>query len=238
MQLKIRILLVFLLFQLKAPSAQGEETPPLQNPMGSVEADFKLQIHEWDRAVRGFRREHNFALLVGSAQEQWNLRAFGEAPENQSIPRTSYTSRFQYTFHIPMSGSVGYFLGSGIGTRIGRKKDANDRLQRPTSLVLPGIIAGMAYNPTPVLRLTIGVDAYLERLDNIGFESAFADPAVKVSATGRVVSYHVAMELFFRLNWAIKLFWEQDVLRLKTAGDVDVSRTTRQLGAGLVYHLL
>ena len=96
----------------------------------------------------------------------------------------------------------------------------------------------MAYNPTPVLRLTIGVDAYLERLDNIGFESAFADPAVKVSATGRVVSYHVAMELFFRLNWAIKLFWEQDVLRLKTAGDVDVSRTTRQLGAGLVYHLL
>lgn len=238
MQLKIRILLVFLLFQSMAPTAQGEEAPTIPNPTGSVEADFKLQIHEWDRAVRGFRREHNFTLLVGSAHEQWNLHTFGVAPGNQSIPRTAYTARFQYAFHIPITGSVGYFLGSGIGTRIGKKEDANDRFQRPTSFALPGIIAGLAYNPTPVMRLTIGVDAYLERLDNIGYVSAFADPTIKVAATGRVMSYHAAMELFFRLNWAIKLFWERDILRLKTAGDVDVTRSTRQMGAGLVYHLL
>lgn len=203
-----------------------------------ISANLNLKIHEWDRAVRGFRRDHHFALLTGIAQETWHLQEFGQATPGTKIPMTAYTGRLQYTFHIPFMGGFGYYLGSSVGTRTGDKKDSTHLFQRPKSVGFPGVVLGLAYDINPAVCFLTGIDAYLDRIENINFEGAFSDPSTKVAATGRVFSYHAAADFFFRLNWALRLTFEEDTLYLKAAGDVNVKRNSHQVGVGLIYHLL
>src|SRR6478609_667105 len=66
---------------------------------------------EWGRAVRGFRREHNFALSYGHAFNRWKGHLTDD-PRPFAFRVEAHELRIQYSFHLPLIGGLGYYLGT------------------------------------------------------------------------------------------------------------------------------
>lgn len=208
----------------------------------------KAEIHEWDRYVRGFRRDHNFALSAGVSQGIWNVKRLGTL-EKRKFRNSGVYSRFQYSFHLPLWRGFGYMLGSSFGYHY----ESSDR-RRPfapvPAYIFPGILTGLVVNISPVFRAAATFEANMERHDGVR-EQDGKEPDPEISITLEAFDFGAYFDVFYDLAWAIRVEAHHrhlDYLEPRCTRDncrnkgFDVNANFKKeddwLGIGLVHHLL
>ena len=206
--------------------------------------------HPWERFVRGFRREHQFALSLGLSRGQWQVQRFGDEVDDQikdqSFRSAGAWTKFQYSYHIKIYRGFGYLLGSSAGYHYERPP-AKQTWRPVPGVQFPGVLAGFVLNINPVLRLSAALDVYLERYNRI-VRHLPNRPDTSISVTLQAYDLGFFVDVFYELNWAIRL--EAHARQLyylrpkRQSGDPDfpVDATFRKedrwLGLALVFHLL
>jgi hypothetical protein len=240
-----------------APPPAG---PSATSPSPGVAAPPKLtipaigEVDRWDRHVRGFRREHNFALAAGMSSGTWHVKSFGTL-SNEDFPARGAWSKFQYTYHIPIYSGFGYLLGSSAGYHY--ESANNDHAFRPVSCYeFPGVMAGLVMNFNPRFRLSVAADVYLERYNGIGGPDSEGNQQ-QIAITLAAYDGGVFFDVFYDLPWAVRIEGHKrhlDYERPNSLGangcrnskgdqapcpvDVTFSKNDGWLGLGIVYHLL
>lgn len=206
-------------------------------------------VHRWERYVRGFRREHHFALMSGITSGRWQIKRLGQITAEQDFDASGVYGRFQYSFHLPLWGGFGYFLGSSFGYHY-ESADKRQTFRPVDAIGFPGVLAGFILNINPALRIGAGIDASLERFnglserprDCLGQEDC---KPTKIYVT--MQSYYLSgfIDVFYDLDWAIRLEMAQRELRYSrpesASGfpvDANLRKADRWLGLGFVRHLL
>jgi len=204
-------------------------------------AGIKDTIHEYDRYVLSFRREHNFALVSGISRGVWAVSKFQEL-RNRKFVATGVFARFQYSFHLPIYQSFGYLLGSGAGFHYESSEIRRDF--RPVSAwQYPGVLVGLVYNYSSVIRLTSTVEAYLERHDGLKTKQT------SIHITSNVFDFGISVDVFYDLTMALRLevhgrelLYDKPFIPSDTAEvyevDAKIGKKDRTVAAGLVYHLI
>ncbi len=227
----------------KPPVTAPPVPPPSQ--VKPAEVLYTQDFHRWDRHVRGFRRDHNFALSAGVSSGTWNVKRFGTL-DDEKYDDSGVWAKFQYTFHLQVYQGFGYLLGSSAGYHY----ESVDR-RRPFKPVpayqFPGVMAGLVLNISPVFRLTAALDVYLERHNGIEERDGKGDDP-KIHVTLQAFDALATIDVFYDLNWALRLEGHQRHLDYQRPHSDEDSRDfpvnsnlkkdDRWLGLGLVYHLL
>lgn len=203
---------------------------------------YRQALHRWDRSVRGFRKDHNFSLLGGGSRGVWRLKAPSDT-STRSIDTDATYLKFQYSFHLQLVDGFGYYLGSSVGGVFNdRSNDKKYDLSRGISI--PGVVVGLSMNMTPALRLMCGIEGYLERLEGLHFYED--SERKKVNITTQVLSAHIALDIFVRLGWAIRIEGEvryHSYVSPSHTDDnsdlaMDLVNSESRYGIGIVYHLI
>lgn len=207
-----------------------------------AQLDLRGQRHRWYRYVRDFRGDHNFALASGVTTGFWEVGDMGTIGSGRFSDSGVFT-KLHYSFHLPLYREFGYFLGSTAGYHV--DTDTATRTFKPVSSVMfPGLLAGLVWNVTPAFRLSSGVDAYLERFDGLREKDGEGvDP--QISVTLQAYDFGVFVDIFYELKWALRLEAHSRLLTYRkpaeaegTPVDVDLVKRDQWVGFGLVYHLL
>jgi hypothetical protein len=199
-------------------------------------------IHEWDRWVRGFRREHNFSLVTGVTSGIWEVNRFGTV-EASRFASEGLMARFQYSSHLQIWRGFGYFLGSGAGY-VHERSSGTSAFQAVPAVQFPGILTGLVLNVSPAVRFGGSLEAWLERLSGLR----------ERDGVGKEPKIHITMESwnaslwfdgFYSLHWAVRVeaHWRRAFFRRPAspegkAVDVNIWKADRAVTTGLVYHFL
>lgn len=193
------------------------------------------RLHEWDRAVRGFRMDHNFTVIAGMDLGVWSgYVASKDVPFDirSNLPFIA----LQYSFHIPIlrTYGIGYYAGSRA--RFYAFEHSVEELPNARLYGLPSATGGFVWNISPGLRVHIGADAALLRVED------FASPEVidsdELSATAQVLSYKAGMDIFFTLASGISVEYEQYELRYDSGSNVSLRRHGNTWSLAFVWHLI
>ena len=215
---------------------------PIRYTTSKIENILRLRhnSHRWEHIVRGFRKEHHFALTASLGSGEWHLDRIAELV-NSRHRSSSVGSGFRYSFHIPLYKSFGYFLGTETGYQI--ERDVDPDINPPEVTKFPGIIAGFVYNFSPVLRLRAGMSLYLERWDDFKLKHAVNEPSFSV--TTRVLKGLVGLDVFYNLYWGVSVEYQTSknhFLRPEDATnflvDADIAKKDSQIAVNLTYHLM
>lgn len=202
---------------------------------------FDAQLHQWERYVQEFRRDHNFSLFVGRTEGTWMVSDFGGL-KGQEYAMTGVAVKIQYGFHIPLWLGLGYFLGSSVGYYF--ESIRSNSFKPAHSLHLPGLLIGLVYDFSPSFRVLLGIDTYLERLDGIKEQSSSQDSILDATMLTWFDS-SLSFDYFFDLNLAAR--FEAHKRRVSyipmdsSEGKIESASFNKQdwwLGVGLVYHIL
>ena len=229
-----------------AARAEPEDDPNLVQKAVSESLrrieEYRSDLHEWEKSVRGFRRDHNFAVSTGIVTGVWRFRRFGSI-QNESLPSSANYARFQYSFHLPLKRGFGYFLGSSVGSTI-NETTHDEGFRPPLMISLPGVLFGLAWNASPAVRFVAGADLFLERLERIHYDTESSDNPT-VSITARSVALHVACDFYLKLAWAVRTeaYWRGfRTVRPNNAANygtnVMIEKEESALGLGLAYHFI
>lgn len=218
------------------------EIPKLLGSIVSPLSD-GLDVHSWDRYVRRFRRDHHLVVSSGWEQGQWHIGYFG-ALKDETFRSAGADTTFQYSFHIQLSGKIGYILGSSSGYFAEQYNGERDAQFTPSSLwKLPGLTAGIVYNYDATGRFIIGGEAYLARINNLRTRVDGESQQIAVTAEGTDI--HFAWDKFVTLNWGIRTQIHQRSLWVpkpfSAEGklvDASLSRKSRGASVGTIYHFL
>jgi hypothetical protein len=197
---------------------------------------------DWDRYVRGFRRDHNFALSVGAGSGTWDVRRFGNI-KGQKYKTSGAWSRFQYSFHLPLYQGFGYMLGSSFGYHY-ESADKRKPFHPVPALMFPGAMIGIVENFNPVFRWSLAFDAYMERLNDLAERDGQT-----ISVTMEAFDFGTFIDFFYDLGWAVRLeghhrhhAYLKPVCSKNSPCDFPVNANFRKdddwVGLGLVHHLL
>lgn len=213
-----------------------------------VRAEETEQQHSWDRYVRGFRREHNFALSVGASSGNWDVRRLGTI-KGLKVRNSGVWTRFQYSFHLQLYNGFGYMLGSSFGYHY-ETADRRKPFRPVPAYMFPGVLIGVVENFSPVFRWSAAFDAYMERLNDLEDRDGLP-PDGKVSATMEVFDFGTFVDFFYDLAWAIRLeahhrhheYLEPScptgkVCRNDFPVNANFKKDDDWLGLGIVHHLL
>ena len=223
------------------PSAQLEAEEENQGILRLIE-------HPWERYVRRFRSEHNFALTAGGSTGYYNIESFGEIVAQRFRSGAAW-AKFQYSYHVPVYRGFGYLLGSSVGYYY-EPADRRRVFQPAPAKMFPGILGGLVMNFTASLRLSAAADVYMLRADRItSFDPVDPSRTEQISVT--MVAYDLGgfFDYFYDLNWAIRLETHYRSVYyyrpLQQPGDTTVyaSDAVFQLsdhwyGVGVVFHLI
>jgi len=200
------------------------------------------EFHHWQRYVRGFRREHNFTFSAGVSVGNWEIRHFGTM-KSKKFSNSGIFSKGQYSFHLPFVDRIGYLLGSSFGYHY-ETTDKRRPYKSVPAVMFPGLLAGLSVNFTPAIRWIIAGEVYLERHDGIE-ERDKIEKDTKISITFHSYDINTAIDIFYKLNWALRIVTHYRQLRYfqplntsEKAVDANLNKTDRWLGFGLVFHLL
>ncbi|MFK7825006.1 MAG: hypothetical protein AB8G05_12670 [Oligoflexales bacterium] len=216
---------------------------PLSFPCYSQELveGFGSQFHRWERYVQDFRKDHNFALFMGRTEGSWKVRDFGSISEER-YAMTGLVFKAQYSYHIPLWQSFGYFLGSSVGYYYESTRSANFKPSH--SLHLPGLLVGVVYDFTPSTRVLFGLDAYLERLDGMEERNQEGKKALDATMLTRIDT-GIMFDYFFSLNIAARIEAHQRNVAYNPMDNsegkiesADFEKEDWWIGLGLVYHIL
>ena len=202
---------------------------------------FGSQFHQWERYVQDFRKDHNFALFMGRAEGTWKIRDFGSISDEKHA-MSGVAIKAQYSYHIPLWQSFGYFLGSSVGYYYESARSANFRPVH--SLHLPGLLVGLVYDFSPSTRVLLGLDTYLERLD--GLEVRTQESIRVLDATMFTwIDTGIMFDYFFSLNVAARIEAHERNVAYDPMDNSDgkiesanFEKEDRWVGLGLVYHIL
>jgi hypothetical protein len=211
----------------------------------------RQELHEWDRHVRGFRADHNFALSAGVTSGNWRVKSFGTIDERRFANSGLY-SRFQYSFHLPIYHGFGYMLGSGAGY-IYETADSRRPFKPVAAWQYPGVLAGLVLNMSSVLRWAVSIEAYLERHNGIEERDGREDD-FDVHVTMQVYDVATYFDIFYDLGWAVRIEAHMrraefnrpeqpedatpETRRETEKVDASITKEDQWLGVGLVYHLI
>jgi len=232
----------------KATPAAPANTLPFIPELGDIHIEQilnKQEIHHWERHVRGFRREHNFALTAGVSSGTWSIRHFGTL-NHQTYDNSGIYSKFQYAYHIQIVRGFGYLLGSSAGYHY-ETADSRAVFHPVAAYEFPGILAGLVYNFSPAIRVAMTGESYLERHNGIEEKNGPNDDT-KISVTIPAYDAGVFIDVFYDLGWALRLEAHRRHLDYQAPNErtdeppfpvnAAFSKDDRWLGLGLVYHLL
>jgi len=221
-------------------------------PIFNAEAA-RRQAHIWDKSVRGFRQDHNFAFSLGISRGIWQFHKFGDW-RNQDRPSKAYYSKFQYSFHLQIYRGFGYVLGSSAGYM--QEIKVADDINPASGTCYPSVLVGLTLNISPAHRVVAGVEYYLQRWNALSKRDAdltpSADPTADInrdatiSATASVFDWQIDWDYFYHLYWAVRVeahLRHSYYIKPRKADDFpDVdSRIGKQenwYGLGIVHHLL
>lgn len=207
-----------------------------------IELLSRKELHRWERHIRGFRREHNFAVSTGISSGRWYVDRLGSI-NGKTFENTGIFSKFQYTFHLQLFHGLGYILGSSTGYHY---ETADQRSEfRPVDAVqYPGVIAGLVYNFNPVLRVSSTFESYLERHNGIEENDKIGEDS-EIHVTLQAYDAGFFIDVFYDLAWAIRLeghrrevYYKRPYKSEGFSVDAKFSKKDQWLGLGLVYHLL
>lgn len=220
-------------------SPGNERGPPTR------ETITREEMHRWDRHIRGFRSEHNFALTSGLSSGIWHVKKLGPL-RGRDFSGSGVFTRFQYSFHLQLYQGFGYFLGSGVGYHY--ESYDKRRAFRPTpSAQFPGLLAGLTLNVNPMFRASVSLDTYLERHD--GIEAEEGGETANIYVTIQTFDAGAYVDLFYDLVWALRIeahrryltYIRPDLPDEKAASypvNASLGKDDEWVGVGIVFHLL
>lgn len=220
-----------------------ERLPVLGASLEQIEA-YRRNLHRWDRLVRGFRRDHSLTVQAGTSRGTWRIRGPHEAAERE-VATLGTNLTFQYTFHIPLAKSFGYYLGSAFG-EVFEERSHDTRFHIYRTLELPGVLAGFVLNFTPAFRSTVGLDAGMARVERLAVPDASTGQDQMINVTTRYLAGVGALEFFFDLRWALRLegayrrtFYTPPLnLGKDSVLKSSLGKAEQRYGIGIVHHLL
>lgn len=212
-------------------------------PVSKMELNLESEdVHNWERYVRGFRREHQFAMVAGYSSGVWELHRFGTL-EDERVNEKGAFAKFQYSFHLPIYSGFGYLLGSSFGTLYESSK-SDSKFRSVPSIMLPGVLAGFVLNISPSIRCTIAGEIYLERFDGIqDRDNVGSDDSIHI--TTETFDGSAGIDWFYSLKWALRI--EGHLRRLVYVRpqepdgkpvDANIKKRDEWVGAGVVHHFL
>lgn len=235
-----------------APSATSATSPnssPVASPAEFRPAFKKMElnlepdnVHNWERYVRGFRREHHFALVAGYSSGVWELHRIGTI-EGEKSHQKGIFGKFQYSFHLPIYRGFGYLLGSSFGGLYESSASGSDFRTVP-SVMLPGVLAGFVLNVTPAFRCYLAGEIYLERFDGLQDRDGVG-PDERIHITTETFDGSFGFDWFYSLKWAVRA--EGHLRRLvyvrpqEPAGkpvDANIKKRDEWVGLGIAHHFL
>ena len=198
------------------------------------------EVHEWERYVRRFRKDHNLNISVIQYQDYWRVSKFAELEEEEfRIYRTSI--RFQYMFHIAIYKKFGYFIGSGGGFSL-FSQSPDHRLNVGPVTAFPGILAGLVQNFSPNHRLLLLSELFLERFDKLATQR---EENGQLSATFKTFHAGLAYDYFLTLYFAARIqtsyefsYYDKPSNSHGKVVDANLRRQSLAFGLGLSYHIL
>lgn len=245
----MKLWMLFLVLGLCATPTHAQLSAPTDKRLIADAVLTRHELHQWERHVRGFRREHNFAVSSGVTSGVWQVKRLGSITEERSFDASGIYGRFQYSFHLPIWGGFGYMLGSSFGYHY-ESADRRRPFQPVDAIGFPGVLAGLIYNFSPVFRLGSAIDASLERHNGVE-ERPRTCPSdqvcqpTQVSVTMQSYNLSVFFDIFYDLAWALRLEAAQRDLQYQRPQaaegypvDANFRKSDRWLGIGFVLHLL
>lgn len=219
-------------------------TTGIQNP--EVEAENMGEDPLQGVSFKSIKWDHNFAFTLGEARGAWNIDQFGPI-QGKNFDSQAYFAKFQYTFHLPLAGSLGYTIGSSSGYYWERSRSQS--FHSVSSLHFPGIHVGFVYSFTSFLRAEVAFESYLERLEKLqasamsGVEEDH-DP-YQISITMRPhYDWILLSDFFYSESWGMRVEWHMRKIDVnppsESTGQIIGARLTKRdtwIGLGLVYHL-
>ena len=226
-------LILFPSTQLVAERGDLEDSPVLKDLIQQKFEEireFRSRLHRWERSIRGFRRDHNFSLMLGASSGRW----VGTMPETSGdidYTTTRYLLRGTYSFHLELGYSVGYFLGTSMGATLSENANV-EGFRSPRVYELPGVRLGLTWNLSPGVRVSGGVDVHLTRIDKFYHE---AETAV---TTSRSLARKLTVDFFVSISQGLRLEYESYTLKVDGGNGVKIQRTGEGVSIGWVRHLI
>lgn len=186
-------------------------------------------LDNWERAVRDFRRDHNFGILLGQTQTRWK-----GSVDDRSIDTHSSASEItlQYSFHIPWTKGFGYSLGTSASVMLG-DQGANN-IQTHYRATLPGLELGLVWNINDRFRLNLGAVYGWERVDGLKID----DRPGRISITEESLSAKMSVDYFYKLTWAVRIEVEHTRFPENASASYDLEKSILRTRLGLIKHLL
>ncbi len=187
----------------------------------------------WDKAIRGFRAEHNFSVGIGSDS---SLLGAAKGTGSRITSRSeSLRAEVAYSFHLPIFKGFGYYLGSTAG--LIREQFNDNQFQGNYNMILPGLDAGLAWNLSNRWRLGLGYTFGWQRVESLKIQD-FTDEGAKVSINGESVSYRASIDYFFKLSEAVRIEFEQFTFYFSAPAILDLEKNGRSLKFIFLKHLI
>jgi hypothetical protein len=199
-------------------------------PQATVEPQ---ALTDWDRVIRGFRRDHNFTLGLGRAMHRWEGNVPGQA-DRFRFSSEGWQLDFGYSFHLPLGWGFGYTLGTQTG--FGFSESSGSGFRTAFTLHLPGWEVGLIWNLNERWRFFSSLIYSWQRVDRLQLPPERGSQ--KVALTGDARGYRFAIDYFYNLSWGLRVEGEALDFSYDSKEDLDLRKTGRTLRLAIVKHLL
>lgn len=188
---------------------------------------------EWSRAVRGFRREHNFSISYGYVLSRWKGH-LTDSTDIFSFANEGHQARLGYAFHLPLVGGVGYYLGTQTSALVAAS--SRNSVGGEISYGLPGLNVGLVVNASDRVRLSSGVELGWQRIEKLGLPERFERK--RISVTGETLTWNGQIDYFYELSWAVQLTYESSELTYASEESLSLRKLSRTWSLGILKHLI
>lgn len=190
---------------------------------------------DWKRVVRGFRHDHNFALNIAYSKNDWKgyLQRTSEDFRAQS---QALELQVDYSFHLPLIGSLGYSLGTGVAYVLQDASEDPETFNVKQAYSLPGIAVGLIWNISERWRSSATFVYGWQRIESLHLTTPFARETIAV--TGDARSLRWSIDYFVQLSWALRIELEDVSFSYASKESINLDKAGEQLRIGLVKHLL
>ncbi len=188
---------------------------------------------EWSRAVRGFRREHNFSVAYGYVVSRWKGH-LTDSTDIFSFANEGHQARISYAFHLPLVGGFGYYLGTQTSALVAAP--SRDNKGDEISYGLPGLNVGLIINLSDRVRVASGVEFGWHRIEKLGLPETFERK--RISVTGETLTWNGQIDYFYELSWAFQLTYESSELNYASEESLSLRKLSRTWSLGILKHLI
>jgi hypothetical protein len=188
---------------------------------------------EWSRAVRGFRREHNFSTSYGYVVSRWKGH-LTDSTDIFSFANEGHQARITYAFHLPLVGGFGYYLGTQTSALVAASSRNSEGGE--ISYGLPGLNAGLIVNLSDRVRFASGVELGWQRIEKLGLPERFEHK--RISVTGETRTWNGQIDYFYKLSWAVQLTYESSELNYTSKESLSLRKLSRTWSLGILKHLI